>query len=163
MSDQTPREALRASTFFQGISDDDLDRLAEIAQIIDFPTDSEVFHEFDAARNVYVIVKGKVSLITLAPKSGGQQLMCVADGELIGWSPLLGREYLSDTACTLSPTTALVIDGEKLLAFCEEHPTFGYQFMHRVASVLAKRLSATRAQLREMSGFRQPKGPIESD
>lgn len=163
MSDQTAREALRAVGFFHDIAEEHLDRLAEIARVVEFPAESEMFHEYDTAKDVYVIITGQVSLVTLAPKFGWRQLMKVGDGELVGWSPLLGRDYLSDTARTVKPTTAIAIDGETLLAFCREHPQFGFEFMHRAANVLAQRLSATRSQIREISGFELPTEPIESD
>ncbi len=163
MSEQTTREALRAAEFFRDISDEDLQGLAKIARIVEFPIDSEVFHEFDAAKDVYVIASGEVTLVTLAPKHGWRQLMRVGPGDLMGWSSLVGRDYLSDTACTLAPTKAIAINGEKLLEFCRTHPQFGFEFMHRATKVLAERLSATRSQIREITGCEMSTEPIESD
>ena len=44
-----------------------------------------------------------------------------------------------------------------------DNPEFGFEFMHRVAMALAQRLSATRLQLLDMSGFQLPDVQIESD
>ena len=89
--------------------------------------------------------------------------MQVGDGELVGWSPLVGRHRLSDTARTLTPVKALAIDGEQVIALCRDNPEFGFEFMHRVAMALAERLSATRLQLLDLSGFQLPDVQIESD
>lgn len=163
MSDQTILDALRGVAFFHDLTDDQLGRVAEISRLVEFPADSEVFHEYDTAKDVYVILSGKVSLVIFTPRFGWRQLAELGAGELIGWSPLVGREHLFDTAKALAPTKALAIDGEKLLALCKSDPTFGCEFMHRAAKVLAQRLGATHSQLREVTGYDLPSVPLESD
>ncbi len=163
MSDPALSATFRGIEFFDGIADEHLERFAELAQPLEFPPHSIIFHEQDEAKNVYLIVSGQVSLISCNPDVGCRQLMTVSDGELIGWSPLVGRRLLSDTARTLTETKAFAIDGERLLAFCREDPEFGFEFMHRVAGVLAERLSATRFQHLRMSGHQLPDVQIESD
>ena len=163
MSDPTVLETLRGIEFCRGIGDEHLERFAEIAQLVEFPPHRVIFHEQDQAKNVYLIVSGRVSLISCDPDVGCRQLMTVSDGELVGWSPLVGRRLLSDTARTLTPTKAFAISGEQLLTLCGEDPQFGFEFMHRVAQVLAERLSATRLQHLRMSGHELPNVQIESD
>ena len=163
MSDPSVFETLRDHKFFAGIGEEHLQRLAEIARPVKFPPSSIIFHEKDKAKDVFLIVSGQVSLISCDPDVGCRELMSVTDGELIGWSPLLGRLLLSDTARTTTATTALAVDGEEVLALCREDPQFGFEFMHRAAEVLAKRLNATRLQHLRMSGHQLPDVQIESD
>ena len=163
MTDTAIMDALRGVEFFHDIEDEHLERLAEIAQQVDFPAHSEIFHEHELAKNVYVIIRGKVSLVICTPKVGCRKLMEVNDGELFGWSPLIGRARLTDTARTLTPTTAVALDGAQVLALCADDTEFGFEFMLRTAKALAQRLSATRLQLLEMSGVHLPKVAIESD
>jgi len=163
MSDTTIVESLRGVDFFHDIADEYLVKLAEIARPVEYPAHSEMFHEHDRAKDMYVIISGKVSLAICGPNVGCRQLMQVGAGELVGWSPLVGRPRLSDTAHTLKPTKALAIDGEQALALCREDPRFGFEFMHRVAIALAQRLSATRLKLLELSGLQLPDVQIESD
>ena len=99
-----------------------------------------------------MIVSGHVSLVSCDPDVGCRELMTVTDGELIGWSPLLGRLLLSDSARTMTATKALAIDGQQVLDLCRDDPEFGFEFMHRTAQVLAERLDATRLQHLRMSG-----------
>ena len=163
MSEATILETLRAVEFFQGIADEHLERLAKIAEAVEYPAQSNIFRENDVAKYVYLIISGRVSLAICDPKVGCRQLMEVGPGELIGWSPLVARPRLSDTAQTITPTKALAIDGEQALALCREDTQFGFDFMHGVAKVLAQRLSATRTQHLKMSGFQLPDVQIESD
>jgi CRP/FNR family cyclic AMP-dependent transcriptional regulator len=156
-------EKLKTSEFFRGFEDDHLQRLSEICQLEKFPARSTVFEEYERARKVYVILSGEISLAICEPDETCKQIAVVRAGDLMGWSPLVGRARLYDTARTLAPVTALVFDGESLMDFCAKNPVFGFRFMQRVACALAERLSGTRLQLLEMSGVHLPEFPIESD
>ncbi len=106
---------LRDVEFFHGITDEYLERVAAISKIVEFPGRHDIFREHETAKEVYIIIGGRVSLVICAPPFGCRQLMEVGDGELIGWSPLVGRARLSDTARTLTPTKAIAMDGERIL------------------------------------------------
>lgn len=163
MSEARVLETLRGVEFFHGIADQHLEKLAKIARLAEFPANTNIFRENDSAKDMYLIISGQVSLVICQPNVGCRQLMEVGAGELIGWSPLVARPRLSDTARTLTPTQVIAFDGEQALAFCSEDPRFGFEFMSRVARVLAERLSATRMKLLEMSGFQLPDVQLESD
>ena len=163
MSDPTMKETLRKLEFFQDISEEDLALLAEIARPVEFPANSVMFRELEPARDVYVIISGRVSLVIFEPGLGGRQLMEAGAGDFVGWSPLVGRARLSDTAHTLTSVQAVALDSERALALCSVDPQFGCKFMQRVAQVLAQRLAATRSLLVEKCGSELPEFQIESD
>ncbi len=163
MNMQVILEALRGMEFFHDIGDEHLQRLAEIAQVVEFPAQTTIFSENDSATDVYIVISGKVALVTCTPKVGCRTLTEVGPGELMGWSPLVGRARLSDTAHSLTAVSAISINGEALLSLCGQNPQFGFEFMHRAAQVLAQRLSATRMQLLDMTGHRLPEVALESD
>jgi CRP-like cAMP-binding protein len=163
MSDKSIGELLRGVQFFHDIGADHLERLAKIARPIEFPAHCEVFHEHNKSGDAYIIISGQLSLVNRKPTVGPRQLMQIGDGELVGWSPLLGRQRVSVTARTLTPVKALAINAEKAVELCREDPEFGFEFMHRVAMVLAERLTATRLQLLKLSGSQLPDVQIESD
>jgi len=154
---------LRGVEFFQGIADADLQKVAEISKVVEFPARHDIFRENEPASDVYIVISGRVSLIICSPAVGCRQLMEVGDGELIGWSPLVGRALLSDTAQTITATKSIAMDGQRVLALCKQDPRFGVEFMHRAAQALASRLHAARIQLLKMSGRLLPEAQIESD
>jgi CRP-like cAMP-binding protein len=156
-------EALRHSKFFSGSAEDHLKRLADICRIEEFPARATVFEEFAPAHEVYVILSGEVSIAICEPEDSCKQIAVLHPGELLGFSPLVGRVRLYDTARTLTPVTALAFDGEALMKFCAANPAFGFEFMRHVSCTLAERLSGTRLQLLEMSGVHLPEFPAETD
>ncbi len=140
-------ESIKRIDFFRGIPDQYLQELAALGREVEIPPHHDLFQEDDSATTVYAIVHGHVSLEIWTARLGPRQMAEVRDGELIGWSVLLQRPWLFDTARTLTRTRAVAFDGNRLLAFCASEPKFGFELMRRVADVLAMRLGATRQLL----------------
>jgi len=156
---------LKRGRFFSDMQADDLEKVAKICREVELPQRTVIFEEYDRAKEVYIILSGQVSLAICEPKQSCRQIAIVGEGDLVGWSALLGRTRLSDTASTLTPVKALVFNGADLSQFCIDHPSFGHAFMRQAASAMALRLSGTRLQLLEMCGSRFPLSgqQIESD
>jgi CRP-like cAMP-binding protein len=163
MTTQSKLDRLRSSAFFREFPPEHLEELAEICREIDIPARSTVFKEYDRAKDVYVILSGEINLAICEKQDSCRLIGTLHEGDLMGWSPLVGRARLYDTARTVTDVSALAMDGQKLMEFCGANPTFGFKFMHRIACVLAERLSGTRLQLLEISGVHLPKFQLESD
>lgn len=155
--------ALRRSSFFQKAADQHLESLAKISRIVEYPARTNVFEEFEEAKDVYIVVSGEISLVACEPEVGCRQLSSARTGELLGWSSLLERSRLTATAYTLIPSKVIVIDGHQLHELCQREPALGYEIMSRTAQALSERLAATRVQLLEMSGVHLPEVALESD
>jgi len=156
-------EMLKRVDCFRDISSEHLEELGEICQEVDFRGQTTIFEQYQLAKDVYVIVSGKVSLAICDQKNACRQISVVGAGELLGWSPLMGRPRLFDTARTQTPVKAFVFDGSELLEYCKSHSEFGFEFMHRAAQALAQRLSDTTLRLLELKGSHLPEFAIESD
>lgn len=165
MSEPGIIEKLKKCRFFSNMKQEDLEQVANICREVEIPQQTVIFEEYDRAKEVFVIMSGQVSLAICEPKKSCRQIAIVGEGDLVGWSSLLGRTRLSDTASTLTPVKAMVFDGAELSKFCTDHPSFGFEFMRQAAAAMALRLSGTRLQLLEMCGSRFPLSgqQIESD
>jgi CRP/FNR family transcriptional regulator, cyclic AMP receptor protein len=153
---------LHHHAFFAGFEQRDLEALAEHCRVVEFPNHTTIFEEFERAKEVYFVIDGQIS-IAICDASGCRQITMVGKGELLGWSPLIGRSRLFDTARAATKVRALVFDGDDLLSYCRSNAEFGFEFMRRAAAVLGERLAATRIQLLELSGVHFPEVPLESD
>lgn len=165
MSTEDTVARLRKSCFFCNMQLEELQKLSRICQEVELTARMVIFEEYDLAKDVYVIISGQVSLAICEPKQGCRQIAIVGEGELVGWSALLGKTRLSDTASTLTPVKAMKFNGAELSKFCTDHPVFGVEFMRQAACAMALRLSGTRLQLLQMCGNHFPlEGPqLESD
>ncbi|MCA9258360.1 MAG: Crp/Fnr family transcriptional regulator [Planctomycetales bacterium] len=155
---------LWTSGIFAGLPADFLEQLQSVGEIVELGPRETLFSEHDPATKVYVIASGEVQLAVCVPNNRTcRQIAVVGPGELLGWSAVTDRSRLFDTARTLSPVSAWVIEGEKLLEVCRKIPGGGFELMHRIVSVLGERLTSTRMQLVELSGAHLPSVALESD
>src|SRR4029079_19616596 len=136
MTDQTKLEKLKSVDFFKEFPAEQMEKRANEFREIDLRAGSTVFKEYDRAKDVYVILSGEIGLAICDAKNSCRQIGVLRTGDLMGWSTLVGRARLYDTALAMSDVKALAIDGEKLMKFCAANPAFGFGFMHSVAGVL---------------------------
>jgi len=150
------QEVLRRLRILEGLDEEHLSQLADVAEQVQFEEGEVIFREGDPATDVYLIVDGSVSLEVCAASVGCRRILTVTEGELLGWSPVLEQTRLSATARALEPTRAVRLNGKQVLAQCEHNPRFGFEFMRRAALALANRLNATRLQLLNVYGNAMP-------
>lgn len=147
---------LRDMRFLQEIEDEYLEQIAAVAGRVQFPAGKVIFHEGEPVTQVYLIVRGSVSLEFCASGVGCTRVMSVVDGDLLGISPLLEQGRMTATARAITETEAIVLNAGQLLTLFEHNPRFGFEFMRRAALALAKRLNATRMQLINVYGTQSP-------
>jgi CRP-like cAMP-binding protein len=147
MSGEELIETLRGATFLDGLADEHLRALAGIAEQVNASEGSVVFREGDEHPATYLVVRGAVALEVRARGRETTRLQTVGPGEVLGWSPVLGRDAMTATARALAPAALLRFDAGRLLALCEADPRFGFEFMKRTARALSRRLTAARLQM----------------
>lgn len=143
---------LRQIRFLHEIADEDLARIAGVAQQRQVAANQVVFREGRPQTSIYLVVQGSVALEICAPGVGCRRIHTVADGDLLGWSPVLGLEQATATARTLTATTLIEVNAAQVVSICEHNPRFGYEFMRRMGLALAQRINATRLQLLDVYG-----------
>jgi len=142
--------------FLHDMAPEDVDQIANVANIRDFDESDIVFREGDLAESMYLIVSGNVSLEVCAAGAGCKQILTLGPGELLGWSSLLGQSRYTARARTPQGARLVQINVPKIMEICDRDPRFGYDLMRRTALALAKRLSATRIQLVNVYGDQLP-------
>lgn len=106
-----------------------------------------IFQEGDHEHHVYVVTEGEVVLEIKIPNIGVVQVHQIGSGDLLGWSPILGRGLMTATARAVTPCRLIALDAEQVRALAERDTRFGMEFFRSMASALADRLHATRLQL----------------
>jgi CRP-like cAMP-binding protein len=149
-------ETLREIRFLNELGPMHVEQIARIARMRSLDAGELVFRQGEAARHVYLLVDGNVSLEICAAGAGCKQILTLGAGELLGWSSVLEQLCFTANARVLELTRLVEIDVAQLLALCDHDPKFGYELMRQVAIALAKRLSATRMQLLDVYGDQLP-------
>jgi len=144
MNRQVLLNSLGNIRFLQGVAEADLTSLADIARLEEYDEGEVLFTEGDPVDCVFLVISGQVAPDVNGSGVSPQHLLNVGPGESLGWSALMRRKHRVSTAKATAETRVFRIDGEKLLAICDEHPRFGYYVMRATAAALADRLHAMR-------------------
>lgn len=139
-----------AYTFLQSMPESVVSKLDELSHFQDFPPGSVIFAEGLEHSELYLVVHGHVRLDMTVPKRGRIPLITLGDGDLLGWSPLVGDYVMTSTATALDSVRTLTFRGNELRRLCELDHDVGYYVMRQVSKSLARRLVSTRLQLLDL-------------
>lgn len=128
----------------RGLGDDQLQKLAAIAQIKESPAGSTLFQEGDDSTSIFILLEGEVTLEVKMRDRGPTAIYVAGPGELLGWSPVLGRQSMTATAKVTTPCRLAVLEVARVNALIQKDPQFGVAFLQQLALIVSDRLSATR-------------------
>lgn len=132
---------------FAGFSEQQLMLLRPLFAPVDAYAGEALFEQGDAARYLYLVVSGEVT-IRYKPEDGPALIVTrVRTGGVVGWSAALGsRSYTSGAICEVY-SQLLRVSGPDLRSLCAEHPETGALLLDRLASIIAARLRRTHEQV----------------
>jgi len=143
-------ELTRDQDLLKAFGPQHLERLAALAQEVEFRRDQIIFREGDQHGLFYLILDGSVGLEIITARHP-VMLQTLHAGDAMGWSSLLADSRGAHfEARALTPTRALAFEGAKLRQTCETDPAFGYRMMKALLELITERLDVTRMQLLDM-------------
>jgi CRP-like cAMP-binding protein len=147
-------QALYEHSFVVGLPPHILAELAVLVARREFSPGTVIFREGDECDELFLVGAGLVALDIRMPGRGPVRILTIGQGELLGWSSILGKGPMTATATALEPTAAYAIPGTSLRSLCERNFEVGYRIMQQTALTLAQRLTATRLQMLDL--FAEP-------
>jgi CRP-like cAMP-binding protein len=136
----------------QGLGEPHLQKLAAVAQPREWPAGAVLFREGDDSPFIFVLLSGEVTLEVKAGDRGPTAVYAARGGELLGWSPVLGRHAMTATARATTPCRVAVLEVGRVAALVEQDPPFGVAFLRQLARVVSDRLITTRRCLAAAHG-----------
>lgn len=136
-------EALRASYFTQGLSDDEVRRIAAVAEVVAFGDLEEVIREFEPAGDVFVLIDGKARVTT----GSGEPISRIKALAIVGEIALFGEENRTATVVSEGDSRFVRLDGSKLNALMDANPAIGVKIMRNVGRTLCEHLRSSNIQL----------------
>ena len=159
----TPKQeliiALQSIPWFQDLSQEHLDNLAGISEVIEIEAGKDLFHQGDKQDYLYVVLKGRVAIEIAVPGKGRVRISTCEPTEMLGWSsvtPVVRQRTAG--AITVLPSTLLRLNAQEMQNLCDHDHSFGYIVMRRIANVAASRLLVTRLQLIDMFSHSSKEG-----
>ncbi len=138
LSADEKRKILRGVALFSKLAEADIEAIAEVGTTRTVDTRAEVFHKGEAGQQLYVVVTGRLKVITTSDE-GDDLIFCVAEpGDVVGEVALLLDSERTATVAALQPTVLIVIDRRDFRRLLESRPDVGLALLSVVAERLAR-------------------------
>jgi CRP-like cAMP-binding protein len=137
-------EEMGSIAFLRNLSESYLEQIAAMARLQEHEAGAVLFGEGEDSPFISFILSGEVRLEIEQRGGGPITIYTAGPGELLGWSPVLGRGPMTATARVSARCRLAVLDAGRVLGLCERDPRFGMAFLKQVGVFLSDRLHSTR-------------------
>jgi CRP-like cAMP-binding protein len=121
------------------LSDDMLDLLIPIIEMLQFDAKEYIFRQGDKADRFYMLLHGKVLLEQRISSHITVAVSAIKPGYSFGWSAMVDESEYSMDALSEEPSQVLSIRAEKLTAVFEKNHSLGYIMSQRLMRIIKKR------------------------
>jgi CRP-like cAMP-binding protein len=143
-------EALRSATLYRGLSDDDRQRLAEVALVKSWDKGETIFGEGDPSDFLLTVLAGRVKIVKLQASGKEVILEIFGPGDPVGAVVAYeGRPYPA-SAIALERTSCLLVRRGPFFALLEKHPSL----VRGLLSTFTRRIVELAQRIPEVAGAR---------
>ena len=141
-------DLLRQFDFFQGFSNEQIKKLADIATEESYRAGVQIYKKGDPAKKLYLLEGGKIVLametyMGTARPPVQVTVDIITKGDAMGWSAVIEPYVYTLGARCIDDSKAIAFDGDKLRELLNKDIKLGYAFMQATAKVIATRLTHT--------------------
>jgi CRP/FNR family cyclic AMP-dependent transcriptional regulator len=134
-------ESLRKARIFSGLSQDELERIAQLCQQKVYHQDDLILSEGESSRELFIIARGMVEVSIAMPTQTPTALMNLGEGQVVGEMTLVDRGARSATVKVLKDDTVMyVLPHEAFIQLCEQDNHIGFVFMRNLATEMSLKL-----------------------
>jgi len=125
---------LKGVAFFEGFTDEELRRVAELADELEAEAGAELTDQGRPGQEAYVIIDGTAGVYV-----SGNQIAEVGPGEIVGEMALIDHRPRIATVRALTPLKLLTFDAQKFRRLLDEMPKAQVRVMEKLVERLRER------------------------
>jgi CRP/FNR family transcriptional regulator, cyclic AMP receptor protein len=134
MVNEGTAELLARVPLFAGLSEPELQRIAQVAVLRHYPAGSVILREGDSGDTCYVMRMGRARILREHSDGRAITLTNVGPGEIFGELAMFGGETRSATVETLEYVEAVAILADDLKRLLSEHPEISVKLLEALAT-----------------------------
>ena len=137
---------------FENISEHALQEISTFCTRLELEDGDAFISENDLhSRDLFLLCNGRVEIITSsAGITSSESIISEQDKELFGEISWISGDKRTATVRCVDDVVAIRINGDKYMAYLQEHPETGFIVMRSTASLMADSLSATNQLLKQI-------------
>ena len=133
------REDLKQIFMLGYLSDEMLDKLIPITQLVFFEKRESIFRQGEKSRHFYMLKEGKVILEQRITDKIAVSVSAIKPGNSFGWSAMLdGEEYTIDAICA-EPCKVFTLRDKEIKALFEKDHSLGFMMSQQLLRIIKKR------------------------
>ncbi|MGO9572342.1 MAG: Crp/Fnr family transcriptional regulator [Desulfomonilaceae bacterium] len=129
---------IQKASLFKDLSQQAMNETARIVAEETHAKGTQLYAPQDPAKYFYILVTGRVRLALGNEPELDYTVM--KEGEVFGWSSVVGREFYTTRAECVVPTKLVKIDRDDLNQIFQKYPADGVIFFKRLARAVVQRL-----------------------
>ncbi len=142
---------LRVHPFLRGIDARGLDDLATCAELVTFAAGESVITVGETAERFFLVRTGMIAVEVPTDPHNERTIQRLYEGDALGWSWLFEPYEWQFDAHARTKVQAIVFSADCLREVFARNHELGYEFILRMARIIADRLNAARHQIGELS------------
>jgi CRP/FNR family cyclic AMP-dependent transcriptional regulator len=146
MTERIPK-LLKDLELFSELSERELQDVAALAQVQKLDTDTTVFHEGDPADSIFVVVNGRVKIVTTSTDGKEFILSVLGAGQIFGEMGLLEEAPRSASVSTITDVELLVIKHDDFDHLLKTSPGISRKLM----AILSRRLRRANSKMESLA------------
>lgn len=143
-------DVLRNLQIFSGLSNDELERVAELCEEKTYVSAEQIFREGEPGNRLFIVVEGEVRISRQIPGAGEEALAVLKAGSMFGEMAVFDRSERSTDAISHGGTRVITISRAEFEMLLDFHRDIAYKVLWSVVRVLSGRLRATNDSLRSV-------------
>jgi signal-transduction protein with cAMP-binding, CBS, and nucleotidyltransferase domain len=142
-------QELKSFKLFDGLSDEDLNRLAAIAQQRSHEKGTICFQQGTPASELHLCRSGQVDIVVrhFEAPTIRVKIDTLSEGQAFGWSALVAPYLYKASAICAKKTEEIYFRKEDLFKLFDQVPRVGYVFMKNLAAIISSRLTKYETKL----------------
>jgi len=129
-------EAIKGSYLTQGLSEEELQALYDIAECRTYEDGEVILKQFDDTRDLYVLCDGKGHVVTIV----GDPIGVVKPGMPLGEVSFIDHRTRSVSVVSVGPSEVVVLPFEKTWEILSQRPSMELTLLRNISRVLCSRL-----------------------
>ena len=146
MSTRAPK-LLKELELFSELNEQELEDVGSLAQIRKIDTDTTIFHEGDTADAIFVVVNGRVKVVTTSSDGKEFILTVLGPGQVFGEMALLEAAARSASVVTITEVELLVIKRDDFDHLLNTSPGISRKLM----AILSRRLRRANSKMESLA------------
>lgn len=137
------KDGLKASYLSSGLTDEEIQRIVEIARDVSYGDGEVIVRQFDLDSDLFVVVEGKVVINA----SNNDLVARIKPGGVFGEIAMLDERPRSATVHAETPTRLAHIPANELRALMDAYPDMAVKLLRNLGRTLCGRLRSANLQI----------------